>query len=224
MASARDDTLAAIRRSLGIGKSETLRRRTVEERLRDPPAGVIPARGQVSGESLVALFREEAEAALATVESVDGPAAVPQAVAAYLRRHNLPASLRMGSDFRFSKLDWEATALSVTRGPSSGGDLSAVSHAEAGIAESGSLVLVSGPDNPSSLNFLPENHLVVLSLADLVGTYEALWPRIRARFGSGEMPRTLNFITGPSRSGDIEQTMLLGAHGPRRLAILLVGG
>ncbi|MEI9915983.1 MAG: LUD domain-containing protein [Methylovirgula sp.] len=39
----------------------------------------------------------------------------------------------------------------------------------------------------------------------------------------GAMPRTVNFITGPSRSADIEQTLLLGAHGPRALHIIIVG-
>jgi L-lactate dehydrogenase complex protein LldG len=65
--------------------------------------------------------------------------------------------------------------------------------------------------------------VVVVNAADIVGDYEAVWERLRQRFGRGAMPRTVNFITGPSRSGDIEQTLLLGAHGPRRLHIVVVG-
>ena len=57
----------------------------------------------------------------------------------------------------------------------------------------------------------------------IVGGMEALWPLVRARQGKGEMPRSVNFITGPSRSADIEQKLLLGAHGPRALHIILVG-
>ncbi len=64
---------------------------------------------------------------------------------------------------------------------------------------------------------------MVVNAADVTGTYEDVWTRIRAVYGPGTLPRTVNWITGPSRSADIEQTLLLGAHGPRSLHILLVG-
>ncbi len=86
-----------------------------------------------------------------------------------------------------------------------------------------SLVLTSGKDNPTTLNFLPETEIVVLDAADVAGDYETVWDRLRERFGKGTMPRTVNFVTGPSRSGDIEQTIILGAHGPRSLHIVIVG-
>ena len=91
-----------------------------------------------------------------------------------------------------------------------------------GVAETGSLVMVSGPDNPSTLNFLPDNHIVVVRAKDLASDYEGVWAKVRFAFGKSAMPRTVNWITGPSRSGDIEQTMLLGAHGPRRLHVVVV--
>ena len=81
----------------------------------------------------------------------------------------------------------------------------------------------SGADNPTTLNFLPETHIVVLESGDLVGTYEEVWTRLREKFGEGEMPRTVNMITGPSRTADIEQTLELGAHGPRRLHVIILG-
>jgi L-lactate dehydrogenase complex protein LldG len=89
-------------------------------------------------------------------------------------------------------------------------------------AETGTIAMVSGPQNPSTLNFLPDNHIVVVSAKDIQGDYEALFARVRFAYGKGTMPRTVNFITGPSRSGDIEQTLLLGAHGPRRLHVIVV--
>ena len=220
--SAREDVFRNIRRSLGVTGAETIRRQIVSERIERAPRGVVPARGQVSGDALTALFRRQAEAALATVAEVGSAPEVPQAIAEFLRNHNLPAAIRMGTDERLTRMPWDRTGLAVSRGASEGADTNAVSHAFAGVAESGTLVLVSGPDNPTTLNFLPDNHIVVLQAKDLAGAYESVWSRIRAAYGKGTMPRSVNWITGPSRSGDIEQTMLLGAHGPRRLHILLV--
>ncbi len=84
-------------------------------------------------------------------------------------------------------------------------------------------MLHSGPSGPTTLNFLPETNVVVLPMDRMVGAYEEAWDLLRDRFGSETMPRTVNFISGPSRTADIEQTIQLGAHGPRRLHIILVG-
>src|SRR5690606_29190384 len=97
-----------------------------------------------------------------------------------------------------------------------------VSYSFGAVAESGTLVMLSGADNPTTLNFLPDHHLVVVDEKDIAGDYETVWDQIRKRFGAKEMPRAVNWITGPSRSGDIEQTHLLGAHGPRSLHVLVV--
>jgi L-lactate dehydrogenase complex protein LldG len=120
-------------------------------------------------------------------------------------------------------MPWTATSLEVLLGPSDGHDANAVSMAFAGIAETGRVALVSGPSNPTTLNFLLENHLVVLQKEDVVAGYESVFARLRTAYGKGGARWTLNFITGPSRSADIEQTLLLGAHGPRRLHIVISG-
>jgi L-lactate dehydrogenase complex protein LldG len=133
-------------------------------------------------------------------------------------------AVKRGGDPRLAALPWERERnLTVSIGPSDGKDLAAVSHAFGAVAESGTLMLVSGADNPTTLNFLPDTHLVVVDAKDVVGDYETLWRRLRDKFGDGAMPRTVNLITGPSRSADIEQTLILGAHGPRRLHVLVVG-
>jgi L-lactate dehydrogenase complex protein LldG len=224
MSSARDDILSTIRRSLGVTGSERTRQGIVDERIDRAPKGVVPKRGQVSGRERIDLFRAQVEAALATITEVASAAEVPAAVADFLRGHNLPATIRRGDDPRLSAMPWADTALEVTSGVSEGRDLNAVSHAFGGVAETGTLVMVSGPENPSTLNFLPDNHIVVVNARDLQGDYETAWSKLRMAYGKGEMPRTVNFITGPSRSGDIEQTLLLGAHGPRRVHVIVVNG
>jgi L-lactate dehydrogenase complex protein LldG len=224
MTSARADILATIRRSLAVTGQEGPRHAAVDERLERAPRGIIPTRGQVSGAARLDLFKAQALGVQATIDVVASGAEVPRAVADYLRSHNLPATLRMGVDPRLGAMPWAETALEVASGPSDGRDLNGMSHAFSAIAETGTLALISGADNPTTLNFLPDNHIVVVNARDLVGDMEEMWTRLRFAQGKGEMPRTVNFITGPSRSGDIEQTILLGAHGPRALHIVVVEG
>jgi L-lactate dehydrogenase complex protein LldG len=112
--------------------------------------------------------------------------------------------------------------LALRRGRAEASDHVSITGAMAGIAETGTLVMASGPDHPVSLNLLPDTHVVVLREADIVAGYEEVWELLRARYGKNGMPRTVNTITGPSRTGDIEQTIELGAHGPRRMHIVVV--
>lgn len=224
MTSSRDTVFASVRRALGVTSKEAPRRQEVESRLVAHPRGVVPARAQLPAAGRLALFTDMALAAAASLDHVASIAEVPGVIAAYLRGRNLPPSLLRGADPRLANLPWDREPqLDVWIGPSDGRQLVGLSHAFAGIAESGTLVMVSGPDNPSTLNLLPDHHLVVLDVADLAADYESVWDRLRWTYGEGALPRTVNWITGPSRSADIEQTLLLGAHGPRSLHIILVG-
>lgn len=220
----REAVLGKVRRALAGGADDTRGSRAVEERLAHPRPNVIPARGQLDRAGRVELFCAMAEKVSATVARLASPADVPAAVAEHLRRHNLPMRLRTGSDPAIDALPWSVEPhLERSIGASDGGDLVSLSRATAGVAETGTLVLVSGPENPTTLNFLPDTHIVMLAAEDIAGDYEAVWRQIRAIYGAGQMPRTVNFVTGPSRSADIEQTLILGAHGPRALHILVVG-
>lgn len=222
--SARADILSNIRRSMGVNGRERPRVATVEERLERAPRGVVVERGRGSKEERLALFVAQAEAALATVVEVENRAEVPAAVAAYLRENNLPARIRRGDDPRLEEMPWGDTALEISFGKSDGKDLAAVNHAFAGVAETGTLVMTAGHENPTTLNFLPDYAIAVLDAKDVTGDYEDMWSKLRFAYGKGGMPRVVNWITGPSRSADIEQTMLLGAHGPRSLHVVLVKG
>ena len=93
-------------------------------------------------------------------------------------------------------------------------DHCALTVARKGVAETGSLALYSSVETPILANFLPENSIVWLRASDLVAHLEQAWP-------SGDMPRAVNLITGPSKTADIEQTIVYGAHGPKRLHIII---
>ena len=221
-ASARTQILSGIRRSLRRGELSGEARQAVDARLAEPPRGPSVARAQLPQAEKVALFCQWAETLNATVARV-GVADVPGEVTSYLTRNNLPANVAMAPSPLLDGYDWSSQKMmSIRRGRGEGSDQVSVTGAFAGIAETGTVVMASGPDHPVSLNLLPDTHVVVLRESDIVGGYEDVWGRLRARYGKNLMPRTVNTITGPSRTGDIEQAMELGAHGPRRLHILVV--
>jgi L-lactate dehydrogenase complex protein LldG len=221
---ARTRILGRIRSALGAASEDGERRGAVESRLALHPAGLVPERARKQGDALGELFVEMLRGQEATVERVANAGDIPEAVARYLRDANLSARIRMGSDELLAVAPWEKTpALERLSGPANGDDLVSVSRAQTGAAETGTLFLTSGPENPTTLNFLPETHIAVIRADDLVGSYEEAWNRLRAKYGEGELPRTVNLISGPSRTADIEQTMVMGAHGPRRLHVIIVG-
>jgi L-lactate dehydrogenase complex protein LldG len=220
--SARSQILDGIRRSLHRGELAGDARATVDQRLAAPPRGPSVARAQLPQPEKVALFCQWAEANNATVARVSAPD-VPAEVTGYLARNNLPASAAMAPSPQLDGYDWASQKmLSLRRGRAEASDHVSITGAFAGIAETGTLVMASGPDHPVTLNLLPDTHIVVLREADIVGGYEDVWIRLRQHYGKDGMPRTVNTITGPSRTADIEQTIELGAHGPRRLHILIV--
>lgn len=221
--SGREQILEKIRQQIGGAKSDTKRRAAVANRLSNAPRGVVPKRSQLPHPKQIDLFCSQAEAVQSSVARVKSYDQIPEAIANFLRANNLPSSLRMGENDRLANVPWDAVPnLERAKGPAIETDTTGLSHARSGVAETGTLVLTSGNDNPTTVNFLPENHIVVIQAKDIVGDYETALDQIRKTEGKGRMPRTINMITGPSRSGDIEQTMLLGAHGPRKLHIIVV--
>ncbi|HEY7458102.1 MAG TPA: LUD domain-containing protein [Xanthobacteraceae bacterium] len=220
--SARDVVLNSIRRSLGVSGGEAPRRTATDERIARHPRGLVPQRGSEPAKKRLKQFTDMVAEAHGTVQELVSPEEVPGAVSAYLRSKNLPMSVRRGSDPRLNEIPWQNEGtLEVTVGPSDGKQLASVSHAFGAVAETGTIVLVSGPENPTTLNFLPEHHLVVVAAKDIAGNYESVWDALRKK--GAQWPRTVNWITGPSRSADIEQVHLHGAHGPRSLHVLIVG-
>jgi L-lactate dehydrogenase complex protein LldG len=220
----RNAVISGVRKGLGVDNSDG-RRAAVAKRLGAPPAPLVPQRAKGGREELRGLFRKFLEGQSATVIEAASAAEVPAAVAGYLRSTNLPLRVRVGNDAYLEALPWKSEpALERKRGPAAGDDEVGLSHASAAVAETGTLVLASGADNPVTITFLPETSIVVVEDKDLVGGYEGAWEKVRARFGAGAMPRTVNFVSGPSRTADIGGQLVMGAHGPRRLCVVLVRG
>lgn len=122
----------------------------------------------------------------------------------------------------FGWLDWKAAGITIESRPTVGHDALGVTGCYCAIAETGTLVFVTGGETPTGTFLLPETHIAIVRADQIVPGMEEAFARIRAEYASA-WPRAINFVSGPSRTGDIEQTIVLGAHGPRRLHIVLVG-
>jgi L-lactate dehydrogenase complex protein LldG len=233
--SQRERVLTAVRRSLKRGPLTGERLQAVQRRTAHPPRGPIPARGQLGREETVKLFQQMAEEAAATTQRLDTMAEVPQAVLSYLQGRNEAAQARLAPHPDLTELDWQKSAplMQIDQGRGEGDTAVGVSRGFVGVAETGTLLLYSREASPTTLNFLPATHVVVIRAAEILGVYEEAWDRLRAALGADRgdgktawadnWPRTVNLITGPSRTADIEQTLQLGAHGPMNLHVLLVG-
>jgi len=221
---ARGRIFACIRRALDVDPEDLSGHKVVADRLRRHPKGTIPLRARCHSEQAIAQFAAHIEKQGADLSRVATPKKAVGAIGSYLGSNNLPPRVRMGADPLLASLPWkEAWDIERSFGPAVPSDKASLSRAVIGAAETGTLFLVSGKDNPTTLALLPETHMVLISASDIVGSYEEAWDRLRAVFGSGALPRSVNLIGGPSRTADIEQTIVRGAHGPRRLHVLILG-
>ncbi len=224
--------LGAIRRGLKRGPLPGDQQAMLRARLARPPRHLIPARSQVARPAQVDLLVRNIEKEFGTVARVPDAASVPAAVAEYLAGQNLPSALVMAPHPELQAMPWgDRPLLTVRQGRAEATDLVSVQHAFAAIAETGTLMLPSAPDRPTTINLLPDTAIAVLRTSRVVGAYEDAWDLLRVEHlpqpsrdggGAGFMPRNVMLVTGPSRSADIEQTLELGAHGPRRLHVVLI--
>lgn len=165
-------------------------------------------------------FIEKVKDAAGTLTSINADDSLPSVIIDFLQSNSLPRSLVLSSHPMLNAIDWPRDLEHSTR-TAKASDHCSVTVAFAGIAETGSLVMLSGVETPTSLNFLPDNFIAILRRERIVPYIEDAWSLIRKECGG--MPRAVNLVTGPSRTADVEQTIQLGAHGPRRLHIILTG-
>lgn len=212
--SSRDDILARVRAGVRGRGDAAARRQAAEARLAERPLGPQP---DLRGD-LAERFKRRAEALANTVETVPAMSAVPAAVAAYLAAAGLVA--RAVAAPEIAGLDWASAGLEVEARSAADADMVGITGCFCAIAETGTLMLLSGPDTPATVSLLPETHIAVVPAGRIVATMEEAFALLRAE--RGQLPRAVNFVSGPSRTGDIEQTIVLGAHGPCRVHIVVV--
>jgi L-lactate dehydrogenase complex protein LldG len=215
MTTAREAILASLRQTLGRGEATETTASTIQPQIQQHGRGPQPN----WMEDDVSRFLNKLESVAGTLNRVTDEAEGVTAIHAYLQQHNLPLQLVSAKSAVLDKLDWPAE-FAVEQRTATGNDTTVLTEAFAGVAETGSLVLLSGTDSPTSLNFLPDNYICLLQRVHIVRHIEDVWDRIRQQ--ADRMPRAVNFITGPSRTADVEQTIQLGAHGPRRLHLILL--
>jgi L-lactate dehydrogenase complex protein LldG len=207
-----------------LGGDLAARRAAVAARLDAAPRGPLPAAARGAPEAAVELFASRARGAAARIESVAHPAALPMALATVLAEWQLPDEV-VADDEPILRTWLEGQGRGELRFRAvTASDRAAVVLAAAAVAETGTVVLRSGPDHATGLAFLPDYLIVLLPRSRVVGSYEEAFAVLRGPHApvDGALPRCINFITGPSRTADIEEILLLGAHGPRTLLIFLI--
>jgi L-lactate dehydrogenase complex protein LldG len=217
---ARRNIFARIRSAQGRTLTPTdAERAAADDYLARHPSGPRPELPSTA-EERVARFTLEAERLSTTVAEVDASTDAPAEVSRYLK------SLELGTDAvawpSLADLPWAAAGLSVQMRKPVDADLVGITGCFCATAETGSLVLLSGPETPASGALLPQTHIAIVPVSRIVAAHEDAFALMRAE--RGELPRAVNFVSGPSRTGDIEQTIVLGAHGPYRVHVIIVRG
>lgn len=203
---------ATLHSALRRGPLEDAERTALDERMAHPPRHLRPAQEA----DHLARFIRKFESRAGTIERVASLAEVPAAVEAYRRAKDLPPRAVIGAALK--DLPWPAE-WAIRHGAAGPEATLSVTPSLAGVAETGSLMLASSPESPTTHNFVPDDHVVVLEVARIVACFEDAWAVLRTQ----GMPRATNIVSGPSRTADVEQTIQLGAHGPRRVHVILVG-
>jgi L-lactate dehydrogenase complex protein LldG len=222
MSSARDNVLDRVRKALGKRERDVAGLAVAEATIAAHAQGPRPA----LADDRVARFMQRARDMESSVERIAERAAIPAAVARYLDGLRLAGALAMPQSGagvcwpEFAALDWAGAGLEVEARPTTGSDRLGVTGVFCAIAETGTMMLLSGAGAPTASALLPDTHVAVVPAGRIVDGMEEAFALIRRERGA--LPRAVNMISGPSRTGDIEQTIVLGAHGPFRVHVIVV--
>ena len=212
---ARERVLGRIREALGrTGPLPAADLAAIGAKLRDHPRGPLPNMEW----ALVPHFRTRCLALSSTVDDVATTADVPAAVARYLSANGLP---RTGVCWpELGGLDWAVAGLSIEARAARGDEPVGITGTYCALAETGTLMMLSSPSTHATTSLLPETHIAVVPVSRIVRCMEEAWDLLRTERGA--LPRQVTFVSGPSRTADIEMTLVLGIHGPYRVHIILL--
>lgn len=216
----RDEILARVRQRLG-DEGAAARRAQVQATLAARVGRLQGVRPHAAADAL-ADFCRRAQALACSVAVVGRWAEAPGAVARYLQAAGLPTrGVRWPA---LPDLDWAAAGLSLEAREARSSDMLGVTGCDCAIVETGTLMLLGSPASHAVTSLLPETHVALVPASRLVQGMEEAWGRLRQEYGEapGSLPRAVNFVSGPSRTGDIEQTLVLGAHGPYRVHLVVL--
>jgi len=222
MSAARDNILGRVRKALGKGAPDDAGSGAVNDYMRAHAQGPRP---RLSGDPVERFMRRSLDMG-STVERIRDRTEIPERTARYIAALELAPALAMQKSTsgvcwpEFAALDWAGAGLSIEARATTGEDRLAITGCFCAIAETGSMVVLSGADTPTAHVLLPDTHVAVVRADRIVGAMEDALALIRRECAA--LPRAVNIISGPSRTGDIEQTIVLGAHGPYRVHILVV--
>ncbi len=184
----------------------------VAQRISEPPMLIHPG----FNEALIDRFSDKLVLGGGTLQIVKNEQSVTAAIETFLETQQLPKRIKLAPALK--SMQW-SEQVEISYGRSDGDDLVSLAPAFCAIAETGSVVLLSSSESPTSLNFLPDVHIVIVKANQLVVNIEDAWSKLREL---NKIPRTVNIITGPSKTADIEQTLQIGAHGPRKLHVICI--
>jgi L-lactate dehydrogenase complex protein LldG len=214
---ARRNILARIRAAQGRAPEPAAgEREAAQSYVASHPRGPRPP----LSDDLVACFVERAQLMASTVDTVETLADVPTAAYRYLNENGLP--LQAIAWQTLQDMQWAAAGIAVEFRKPVDADKVGLTGCFCAIAETGTLVLMSGPETYASAGLLPETHIAIVPASRIVGCHEDAFDLARSE--RGELPRATNFVSGPSRTADIEQSLVLGAHGPYRVHAIVVRG
>ena len=214
--SARENILARIRRQTGkAGTTSESEIAAVRSHIFRHERGPLPT---FAMHDPVQHFIEECARLTTTITEVAGLADLTHEVARYIASASLQPRCVGWSEF--ASLDWQAAGIQYDNRPANGDDLIGITGCFCAIGETGTLLLLGAPDTPKSTALLPETHICIVKKSRMVPTMEDAFQLMRDELG--EPPRATFFVSGPSRTADIEQTIVIGAHGPYRVHVVLM--
>ncbi len=218
--SSREDILGRVRAKLGRNETNAAAARAAIDAILAVKAKGPRPYVDTEKSALAGRLIDKSLAYSSTVDRVATLAQAPAAIARYLAGLGLPTQAVIWP--KLADLDWAGAGIAVAACAAQDADLVGITGCFCAIAETGTLMLCGSPDAPAAISLLPETHVAIVPASRIVPGMEEAFALARNELG--QLPRAVNFISGPSRTGDIEQTIVLGAHGPYRVHLILVDG